>query len=92
MTITSKRPILIKWYMDFLGFKGLATPWNTIYVETQELLKDEKLINHEKMHLEQMERDGILKYMVVYNYYWVKYGYWNNPYEIEARDAETPLN
>ena len=52
-------------------------------------MDDEKLIRHEKKHLEQIQEQGRLKFAVKYTYYTMRYGYWNNPYEIEAREAET---
>ena len=39
-------------------------------------------------HIEQVKRDGRLKFIVKYLFYNIKYGYKNNPYEIEAREAE----
>ena len=74
--------------MDFFNFDGLATPWNTIYYSNAKMYMDGKLRRYELMHVEQMKRDGVLKYMVMYNWYWVTIGYENNPYEIEAREAE----
>ena len=48
----------------------------------------EKLYKHEKMHIEQVKRDGRFKFIIKYLYYTIRYGYKNNPYEIEAREAE----
>jgi len=71
-----------------LGFKakGFASAWDTIYI-----LKgsegNKRLILHELKHLEQMHKEGKLKMMLKYSWYLIKYGYWNNPYEVEARAA-----
>ena len=43
---------------------------------------------HEDKHKEQYRREGWLKFVVKYLYYQIKYGYYNNPYEVEARAAE----
>lgn len=78
---------LIKLYMNLFGFKGLTTPWKQIYV-IEGYENSQWLINHEQMHLQQMHRDGWLFFHLRYFYYTIRYGYWNNPYEIEARQAE----
>ena len=44
--------------------------------------------NHETCHIEQVKRDGRLKFIVKYLFYNIKYGYKNNPYEVEARKYE----
>ena len=77
----------IFWWLRFTGFKGIALFWGVAYVlpgwET-----NERLIKHELEHLEQMKRDG--KFRFAFQYLWrsFRYGYRNNPYEIEAREAE----
>ena len=81
-------PYLIQKWMDLWNFDGLATPWNTIYYRNAKMYIDTKLRKHELMHIEQMKRDGVLKYMIMYNWYWVTVGYEKNPYEIEARESE----
>ena len=43
---------------------------------------------HEQRHLKQIEREGSRKFIFKYLFYLLKYGYTNNPYEIEARQAE----
>lgn len=47
----------------------------------------ESLYKHESCHIMQVKRDGRLKFIFKYLYYNIKYGYYNNPYEIEARKA-----
>ena len=41
--------------------------------------------NHEVCHIAQVKREGRLKFICKYLYYNIKYGYKNNPYEVEAR-------
>lgn len=48
------------------------------------------LLRHERKHIEQMRRDGKLVYLIKYSYWLLRFGYRNNPYEIEARAAEQP--
>lgn len=88
--IVTNPPLLVRWYMNFFKYDGLATVWNTIYFRNISV-KSTRLLAHENKHIEQMMRDGKLIYLVKYHYYWVKHGYVNNPYEIEARKAEVGL-
>lgn len=86
---TATGPIL--WYMNLFGFKGLFTPWKQIYVKAG--YEDvEWLLRHERKHLEQLERDGWWMFHLKYFYWTLRYGYWNNPYEFEARIAERTEN
>ena len=78
-------PLLILWYMKFLKYDGLATMWDTIYYRTE---PTQSLRHHELQHIRQMHRDGKFIYFFKYNWYWIRYGYKNNPYEIEARGVE----
>lgn len=73
--------------MRLCGFRGWASFWNTIYLLPGSEL-DERLIRHEVAHLEQIERDGRLLFTLKYMWWLARYGYWNHPYEIEARAAE----
>jgi hypothetical protein len=77
----------IKLYMKLCGFRGWASFWNTIYLMPGSE-EDASLIRHEVVHLDQIERDGRLLFSLKYLYWTLRYGYWNNPYEVEARAAE----
>ena len=78
-------PIL--WCMRLYGFKGWASFWRTAYFLPGRL-DDRRLVAHELKHLEQIERDGRALFTVKYLWWLCRYGYWLNPYEIEARAAE----
>ena len=78
-------PIL--WYMRLCGFAGWASFWSTIYLVPERMF-DQRLIRHELCHLEQIRRDGRLKFTVQYLYWLLRHGYQQNPYEVEARRAE----
>jgi len=78
---------IIKWYMKLCGFKGWTSFWNTIYLDPEHL-DDEPLIRHEMAHIDQIQRDGKIVFTLKYLFWTVRYGYWNNPYEIEARQKE----
>ena len=78
---------MLAWYMRRCGFRGWASFWNTIYVILG-FEHDQRLLRHERKHLEQIERDGRILFSVKYLWWLARYGYWNNPYEVEARAAE----
>lgn len=46
------------------------------------------LKKHEQQHWTQYQRLGLVKFVVLYNWYTIRYGYTNNPFEVEAREAE----
>ena len=85
MIRTAFGPIL--WYMKTCGFQGWTSFWNVIYMAPGYELH-EALIRHERKHLEQMQRDGKLVYLIKYTWWLLRYGYKMNPYEVEARAAE----
>lgn len=45
-------------------------------------------VRHELKHVEQFKREGYVRFLLLYSWYSLKYGYYNNPFEIEAREAE----
>ena len=79
---------LIAAYMRACGFRGWTSFWNTIYVMPG-FENDERLLRHERKHLEQIERDGRIKFALKYSWWTLRHGYYMNPYEIEARVAES---
>lgn len=85
MTRTASGLILI--YMKACGFHGWTSFWNVVYMAPG-FEEHAALLRHERKHLEQMQRDGKLMYMVKYTYYLLRYGYRQNPYEVDARAAE----
>ena len=44
------------------------------------------LIFHEEVHLKQQLRGLLIFFYIKYAYYSITRGYWDNPYEIEARE------
>ncbi len=77
-----KFPLLIK----FIGRKDTdaVTIWPFIFIKDT---IDDKLLKHEKIHLEQQKRGYLLGFYIKYFYYQIRYGYENNPYEIEAKEG-----
>ena len=67
---------------------------NTIHLHnvTREIfLQDERWLKHEMAHVEQYKRYGLLRFLLLYTWYSIKFGYTNNPFEIEAREREKGL-
>jgi hypothetical protein len=85
--IVKTAPWLLRGYMKACGFQGWTSFWRTVYVlpgyETSA-----RLLRHEACHLEQIEREGRWRFALKYGWYWLRHGYRDNPYEIEARRAE----
>lgn len=74
---------LIGWTLRRTGFGGVTLPWG-IYI-LPERLHEEPLRRHELVHAEQIERHGVVGFYARYAWYTLRYGYQNNPLEIEAR-------
>ena len=66
---------------------GVA-PWPFIFIYPKDYVTDLSLIAHERVHLKQWKQYWIVGFLPVYVYYHIRYGYKNNPLEIEARAAE----
>ena len=81
-------PIWLRPFMKLCRFQGWASFWRVAYV-LPGYESDQKLIRHELKHLEQIERDGRLVFSIKYLWWLLRYGYCDNPYEVEARKAET---
>lgn len=67
-------------------FDAITLPPFGIYVK-EERMNNEGLIRHEMCHWEQYKRMGAVKFYVMYLWYSMRYGYYNNPMEVEARKA-----
>jgi len=79
---------LIAWYIRAMKCRGWTSFWRVIYVLPGNE-NDERLLRHERKHLEQIERDGRVLFAIKYLWWGLLYGYHANPYELEAREAET---
>jgi hypothetical protein len=84
MKVRAARHIILFW-MNKTRFVGVALPW-AVYIHPEHL-NNERLLRHERAHVEQFRREGWMFY-VRYVWYNLRFGYRNNPYEIEARAAE----
>lgn len=65
-----------------LGVSGIVL-YPFIFVKDK---NNKRLVNHELIHIEQIKDCGILKFYILYLWYWIKNGfsYRDNPFEIEA--------
>lgn len=78
-------PFLIKLFLRATGFGAITMPWGVVYA-LPERIGDAGLAAHEAIHLEQIARMGGARWAVTYLWYLLRYGYWANPLEVEARE------
>ncbi len=76
-------PYIIKVPRLHGSYTGL-TIWPFIFMVDPD---DIKLLKHEMVHIGQQKRGWLIGFYIKYFYYQCKYGYENNPYEIEARNV-----
>lgn len=74
--------------MKLRRWRGYASIWGVVYVMSESDKADQRLMRHEAKHLEQIRRDGPLGFSVRNVWWTLRHGYWNNPYEREARACE----
>lgn len=75
---------------------AIALVWGrTIHLygaDPNHLLSNQNWLAHELVHVRQFESKGIVNFLYLYLRDWMKHGYYNNRYEIEARDASNHLD
>lgn len=81
----AKGPVL--WWLNKTGYRGITLPPFGIFI-TQDRINDERLRRHEQAHWRQAQELGVVKFYAKYLWFNMRYGYRNNPMEIEARQAE----
>lgn len=67
---------------------------NTIHLHNtskQDFLKNERWVKHELCHIKQFEENGFIPFIAKYLWESIRHGYYNNKYEVEAREAEKEL-
>ena len=57
----------------------------------EDFLNDQRWLKHELVHIEQYKKHGLVKFLTLYLWYSMKYGYYKNPFEVEAREKEKEL-
>lgn len=51
---------------------------------------EESILRHEAVHVRQWKRHGLMRFACLYLWFHFRYGYWRNPFEVEARSEEIP--
>ncbi len=59
--------------------------WN---VSRKNFLKNERWLQHELEHIRQYKQEGLILFIFKYVIESLKHGYYNNRFEVEARNAE----
>lgn len=54
----------------------------------QNFLNDKRWLKHELCHVQQFKQHGYFMFVIKYLYESIKVGYYNNKFEVEAREAE----
>lgn len=57
-------------------------------VSRQQFLANEKWVKHERCHIDQFKKYGFFSFIFKYIWESIRKGYFNNKYEVEARNAE----
>lgn len=75
-----------------LGTKSVAMVLGkTIHLHNttrEQFLQDEKWVKHELCHIRQFKQHGYFGFVLKYLWESIRKGYYNNRFEIEARQAE----
>ncbi len=77
-----RHKVLKKW--PFPKKTGAITIYPYVFYRSKE--DKEKLMDHEKVHIEQVKKKGWLKFYGSYIVETIKKGYKKNKYEVEARE------
>jgi hypothetical protein len=77
----------IKWYLKLLNNWAITLPPFGIFILLDHI-NDKNIYNHEMIHWKQAQELGVVMFYIKYLFFQVRYGYWNNPMEVEARKAE----
>lgn len=62
-------------------------PWGRVYI-LEPWFNDRLIRIHEVVHLRQIQREGSVRFSCRYMWWLVRFGYWANPYEVEAYRIE----
>jgi hypothetical protein len=76
----------VPWFRRFDGY----TIWSTILLRDRALVGDEDLVAHELVHVWQGQHEWLrlwASYVRPSTFWGNRSGYWDNRYELEARDA-----
>ena len=57
-------------------------------ISETDFLNNERLLKHELCHVRQFRQHGFIRFLIKYLWESMRKGYYNNKFEIEARQAE----
>jgi hypothetical protein len=85
-----KAGVFWTWFLTRYNLAGIVMPIPFLptcyYLEPWN--KCPEFVRHENVHYRQIQRMGTIKFTIAYLYYLARYGYRNNPLEIEAYGHE----
>ena len=61
-------------------------------ISKEDFLKNTRLVKHELCHVQQYKEHGFIGFLIKYLWGCMRYGYYNCPFEKEARAAEDQSN
>ena len=76
-----------QWFLTRYDLWAIPMPWRCVHVRRDIFVRDgvmTVLVEHERVHYEQMERTNTIHWHFSYFWYLALYGYRQNPYEVEA--------
>lgn len=75
-----------------LGSQKMAIVFGTTIhlhnTKREDFLNDKSWVCHELKHVEQYQKNGYLIFLIKYFIEWARRGYYNNKFEVEARENE----
>jgi hypothetical protein len=77
-------PFWIAWFLRRNEFWAIPNPFTQIVYCLPQHIDDPIMRGHELVHFEQIDRDGLVRFCVQYLWWAWKFGYYANPYEVEA--------
>ena len=82
-----KHKLMPQWLVPLFPKKFVAITLSAtlVYYRTEAHGADEPLRVHESVHAKQYRENGWFKFVFLYCWYTIKYGYWSNPFEVECR-------
>jgi hypothetical protein len=88
----NERSIIARIARIFFGARKIAmVVGNTIHisgVDKEVFMSDRRWLIHEIAHIEQYRQNGLLKFLYLYILESIRHGYFQNRFEVEAREAE----
>lgn len=74
-------------FLTWSDLWAIPMPWRCVHVRRDIFVREgvmQTLREHERVHYEQMEREGTIVWHLKYFWYLSRVGYRRNPYEVEA--------